>query len=787
MSADVVIQLAAPDHNVATKLGRSLEDFRMEFSVDSVTSVAAGLEALKESSPDCVVATTKLADGNGIELLEGFRSRAPELPFVLLVDPESDRDAGRAFDANVTACIPWETEDDSFETVAQQIGLVLEDQDSGAEWYRPKFGEQSLFREMNDGMAVHELVTDKEGEPTDYRILDVNPQYEEILDIHREAVVGELASEVYDGEGAPLLDRYATVAETGESIEFETEQPKLGKHFKISAFSPEEGLFATIFSDITEKRAARKKLERQTAKLEEAVQKRQTAENRYRELFEKTPVVVWEEDFSAAKVRIDEIAAEHGDLEAYLEENPGLTEDLFQHVEFLNVNEAALEYYEADSKAELLESIGELMTPESRAANRKMWQAIADGQSNFRAETVSKTLTGKRRDEIFEYHVPDTALDDFSRVYVSSIDITKRKARERELKRLKERFELAVEGANLAVWDWDMTTDTVYRDHRWAQMLGHDPDSIGSGLEDFFRRLHPEDARIHEDALEAHVDGEAALYECQYRLRTNCGDWKWIQNVGRVIEWDGDMPARAVGIHRDVDERRQIRDTLKRNNELLQAVDRVLRHNLNNDMNVIQGYAETIRAQADGPIQAQAETILETGEELLETVQKERMVVETLSESVTPESRDLVDLADRVVRRVSAEYPSAEVHLSSPESLDVRAVDSIERALEELIVNGIKHSDVDPVVHVDLGGNSNRAWVRVADTGRTIPEMERAVLSEEGAITPLYHGSGFGLWLVSQAVRRSGGSLSFEERVPSGNVVTITVPRTDSDTSDRPY
>lgn len=57
--------------------------------------------------------------------------------------------------------------------------------------------------------------------------------------------------------------------------------------------------------------------------------------------------------------------------------------------------------------------------------------------------------------------------------------------------------------------------------------------------------------------------------------------------------------------------------------------------------------------------------------------------------------------------------------------------------------------------------------------------MERAVLTDVGTITPLYHGSGFGLWLVSQIVRRSDGSLSFEQRKPRGNVVTIELPRAD--------
>lgn len=772
MIGDASVLVAGPSQRVARELSDTLRANGPDLSVTPVWTAADGLEEVAVDRPDCVVATASLADGDGVDFLETVRSRAGQLPLILLVDAGDDELARRAVEADVSAYIPWDRADDGSELAERIEDLVVDRQVAGLS----AVGYKSLFEESNEGIAIHELLSDEEG-PTDYRILDVNSQYEEILGIDRDAAIGNLASEVYEPTEPPFLDRYAKVVRTGESTEFEVPYPPLDKKLEVSAFRPEPGHFVTVFSDVTARATARAKLERQTAELEEAVQERERAEARYRSLFENNPIVIWEEDFSAAKPRVDEIAAEHGDVAGYLEDHPAEIESLFDRVEFLDVNQAAVEYYEADSKAELLGNLDALMTPESRAANRDMWQAIADGDRSFRAETVSRTLTGRRRDEILEYHVPEAAATDFSRLYVTSIDITKRKARERELEQLTERFELAVEGADLGVWDWDMTTDTVYRDERWARMLGEEPDAIGSGLDEFFNRLHPEDRGRHERAFRTHLEGDAEFYECQYRMRTAAGSYKWIQNVGKVLEWEGETPARAVGIHRDVEEYRRVRERLAENNELLQAVDRVLRHNLNNDMNVIQGYAETIAERADGRIETHAERILETGRDLLDTVRKERSVVESLTGSATRSRRDLVALTEQVLRGIESEHPGADVHYSGPTALPVLAVPAIERAVEELIGNAINHGETGSTVHVDLGGSGERAWIRVADTGPTIPAMERAVLEDREELTPLYHGSGFGLWLVSQAVRRSGGEISYDQRVPQGNVVTIELPR----------
>ena len=117
---------------------------------------------------------------------------------------------------------------------------------------------RSLFNSTNDGICLHEIIY-AGSEPIDYKILDINPKYEELTGINRDEAIGATASRLYKTDKAPYLDDYAKVVESGKSTSFETYFEPMDKYFIISVFSPGKNQFATIFQDITE----RKKYENQ--------------------------------------------------------------------------------------------------------------------------------------------------------------------------------------------------------------------------------------------------------------------------------------------------------------------------------------------------------------------------------------------------------------------------------------------------------------------------------------------------------------------------------------------
>ena len=107
---------------------------------------------------------------------------------------------------------------------------------------------------MNEGVCLHEIIYDESGNASDYRILDINPAYEELTGLTREKTIGKKASELYGTGKPPYFDIYERVAASGQSESFETYFPPMSKHFSISAFSPQKGQFGTVFTDVTERK-----------------------------------------------------------------------------------------------------------------------------------------------------------------------------------------------------------------------------------------------------------------------------------------------------------------------------------------------------------------------------------------------------------------------------------------------------------------------------------------------------------------------------------------------------
>lgn len=116
----------------------------------------------------------------------------------------------------------------------------------------PDVGYQQVFQTMAEAYALHELITDPEGRPLDYRFLEVNPAWEAFTGLSAEQVVGRTVLEVLPGTEPYWIERFGQVALTGESTSFEQYSSAVGKHFRVMAQSPRKGLFSVLAVDVTE-------------------------------------------------------------------------------------------------------------------------------------------------------------------------------------------------------------------------------------------------------------------------------------------------------------------------------------------------------------------------------------------------------------------------------------------------------------------------------------------------------------------------------------------------------
>jgi len=127
---------------------------------------------------------------------------------------------------------------------------------------------RTLFQEMLDGFALHEIICDGQGKPIDYRFLDVNPTFERLTGLKKEDLIGRSVLEVLPGTEKQWIETYGKVALTGEPAFFEEYSVELKKHFEVRAFRTAANQFACIFADITDRKQAEKELQALKTRIE---------------------------------------------------------------------------------------------------------------------------------------------------------------------------------------------------------------------------------------------------------------------------------------------------------------------------------------------------------------------------------------------------------------------------------------------------------------------------------------------------------------------------------------
>jgi signal transduction histidine kinase len=224
-----------------------------------------------------------------------------------------------------------------------------------------------------------------------------------------------------------------------------------------------------------------------------------------------------------------------------------------------------------------------------------------------------------------------------------------------------------------------------------------------------------------------------------------------------------------------------LRDVTDRNKyqQRLEVAQRVLRHNLRIEMNVIRGWAEQLEGMATDDQAGAVRRIMDTADGLIELSEQFRTIVE-MDEWVRAES-SAVDVRDSlllIVDEFRSDHSDVTVEIEIPPAVEVDLPDEmfLEVAVTNLVRNAIEHNDAqDPWVRVSVEAVTDHVLIRIEDNGPKIPLMEREVL-EKGTESPLHHGTGVGLWLTYWSVTTVGGRITFDTGEPRGNVVTLEYP-----------
>ncbi len=152
-------------------------------------------------------------------------------------------------------------------------------------------------------------------------------------------------------------------------------------------------------------------------------------------------------------------------------------------------------------------------------------------------------------------------------------NISERKKAEAELRESRERYHLALRGAELGTWDWNIQTGHVIFNRRLTEMLGYRLEDLEPNVKTWENLIHPEDLPNVMKVLQMHLEGRSEIYKAEHRLKTKSGEWLWVLDSGCVFDRDAEgKPLRAVGTQQNIDAQKKADHILREQRAMLEGI-----------------------------------------------------------------------------------------------------------------------------------------------------------------------------------------------------------------------
>lgn len=126
----------------------------------------------------------------------------------------------------------------------------------------------------------------------------------------------------------------------------------------------------------------------------------------------------------------------------------------------------------------------------------------------------------------------------------------------------EERYALAVRATNDGIWDWNLRTSEIYFSVRWKEMLGYRDDEIGAEVNEWFKRIHPDDRKQVRATLDTHFQDSTPHFEYEYRIQHANGTYLWVLSRGTAMRDSNGSAYRLAGSQSDITARKLAEERL---------------------------------------------------------------------------------------------------------------------------------------------------------------------------------------------------------------------------------
>ncbi|TMH16961.1 MAG: PAS domain S-box protein [Betaproteobacteria bacterium] len=365
-----------------------------------------------------------------------------------------------------------------------------------------------------------------------------------------------------------------------------------------------------------------------------------------------------------------------------------------------------------------------------------------------------------------------------------------------QVKEAKERLDLALQAANILIWDWDARRTNVFLGGSWAIILRVGKETSALSPDELAQMVHPDDLPKVKQALSQCLDGGQSEYVAEHRVKTLAGGWVWSLSRGRVVERDaGGRALRMTGVNVDIDDRKRAEAELlaavQREKELSEMKSKFVStasHEFRTPLATMLSSAELLEHYAESLSPAEKLNLLQTIQGSAKRMSEMIDDVLTLGRAESGVLKlnlgptNLRELCGRVVSEFRIAQGKQHI-ITLDDRFDRLEAHMDERLLRHilnnLLSNAVKYSPPGSEVTFSLARRGEQAAIEIQDRGIGIPLEDQPRMFESfhrASNVENRSGTGLGLAIVKKAVELHGGEISLTSAVGSGTRFTVMIP-----------